>query len=96
MIIVYNNPFHCKVDYRTPISPMPSVSYNLFFPMCIHRRIQNPLTRFSPPKASFSRCALVSVHLKGNWLEEAGFATGQPVQVSVEHGQLIIRLVENS
>ncbi|KTL59731.1 hypothetical protein AA106_15810 [Photorhabdus laumondii subsp. laumondii] len=37
-----------------------------------------------------------SLHLKGNWLEEAGFATGQPVQVSVEHGQLIIRLVENS
>ncbi|PHM23414.1 SymE family type I addiction module toxin [Xenorhabdus budapestensis] len=35
------------------------------------------------------------LHLKGNWLEEAGFATGQPVQVSVEHGQLIIRLVEN-
>ncbi|AWK40507.1 type I addiction module toxin, SymE family [Photorhabdus laumondii subsp. laumondii] len=35
-----------------------------------------------------------SLHLKGNWLEEAGFATGQPVQVSVEHGQLIIRLVE--
>ncbi|WP_387493120.1 SymE family type I addiction module toxin [Photorhabdus sp. RM96S] len=37
-----------------------------------------------------------SLHLKGNWLEEAGFATGLPVQVSVEHGQLIIRLVENS
>ncbi|MBC8949245.1 SymE family type I addiction module toxin [Xenorhabdus sp. TS4] len=36
-----------------------------------------------------------SLHLKGNWLQEAGFATGQPVQVSVEHGQLIIRLVEN-
>ncbi|AKH64117.1 MULTISPECIES: SymE family type I addiction module toxin [Photorhabdus] len=36
-----------------------------------------------------------SLHLKGNWLEEAGFSTGQPVQVSVEHGQLIIRLVEN-
>ncbi|MCZ1250950.1 type I addiction module toxin, SymE family, partial [Photorhabdus laumondii subsp. laumondii] len=25
-----------------------------------------------------------------------GFATGQPVQVSVEHGQLIIRLVEQN
>ncbi|NDL50939.1 SymE family type I addiction module toxin, partial [Photorhabdus laumondii] len=37
-----------------------------------------------------------SLHLKGNWLEEAGFATGQPVQVSVEHGQLIIRLVEQN
>ncbi|OHV57565.1 hypothetical protein BB987_21085 [Photorhabdus temperata] len=37
-----------------------------------------------------------SLHLKGNWLEEAGFMTGQPVQVSIEHGLLIIRLVENS
>ncbi|MBD2810451.1 type I toxin-antitoxin system SymE family toxin [Xenorhabdus sp. Vera] len=37
-----------------------------------------------------------SLHLKGNWLEEAGFATGQPVQVCIEHGQLIIRLVENN
>ncbi|MQL49178.1 type I addiction module toxin, SymE family [Photorhabdus khanii] len=46
--------------------------------------------------ASFSRRAIVSVHLKGNWLQEAGFMTGQPVQVSIEHGLLIIRLVENS
>ncbi|MFD0708825.1 SymE family type I addiction module toxin [Photorhabdus akhurstii] len=37
-----------------------------------------------------------SLHLKGNWLEEAGFATGQSVQVRVEHGQLIIRLVEQN
>ncbi|WP_118988288.1 SymE family type I addiction module toxin [Photorhabdus sp. CRCIA-P01] len=37
-----------------------------------------------------------SLHLKGNWLEEAGFMTGQPVQVSIEHGLLIIRLVENN
>ncbi|MEK9498092.1 SymE family type I addiction module toxin [Photorhabdus sp. P32] len=29
-------------------------------------------------------------------MQEAGFATGQPVQVSIEHGLLIIRLVENS
>ncbi|PHM35689.1 endoribonuclease symE [Xenorhabdus mauleonii] len=36
-----------------------------------------------------------SLHLKGNWLEAAGFATGQPVQVCIEHGLLIIRLVEN-
>ncbi|WP_387468025.1 SymE family type I addiction module toxin [Photorhabdus sp. RM323S] len=28
-------------------------------------------------------------------MEEAGFATGQPVQVSIEHGLLIIRLAEN-
>ncbi|OHV54177.1 hypothetical protein BB987_10850 [Photorhabdus temperata] len=37
-----------------------------------------------------------SLHLKGNWLEEAGFATGQPVRVCVEHGLLVIWLVENS
>ncbi|CAE16060.1 unnamed protein product [Photorhabdus laumondii subsp. laumondii TTO1] len=29
--------------------------------MCVHRRTQNPLTRFSLPKAGFSRRALVSV-----------------------------------
>ncbi|WP_422615634.1 hypothetical protein [Photorhabdus hindustanensis] len=40
---------------------MHSVSYNPFFPMCVHRRTQNPLTHFSPPKAGFSRRALVSV-----------------------------------
>ncbi|TNH42777.1 SymE family type I addiction module toxin [Photorhabdus luminescens] len=36
------------------------------------------------------------MRLKGNWLEETGFMTGQPVQVSIEHGLLIIRLVENN
>ncbi|MTD29001.1 SymE family type I addiction module toxin [Erwinia sorbitola] len=35
-----------------------------------------------------------TINLKGNWLEEAGFRTGQPVQVMVERGQLIIRLAE--
>ncbi|WP_118988260.1 SymE family type I addiction module toxin [Photorhabdus sp. CRCIA-P01] len=37
-----------------------------------------------------------SLHLKGNWLQEAGFSTGQPVQVCIEHRLLIIRLVEKS
>jgi len=37
----------------------------------------------------YSRCP--SLNLKGNWLEEAGFVTGVPVTVTVEHGQLIIR-----
>ncbi|WP_118987477.1 SymE family type I addiction module toxin [Photorhabdus sp. CRCIA-P01] len=64
--------------------------------MSVHRRTQNSLTRFSPPKARFSRRALVSLHLKDNWLEEAGFATGQAVQVTIEWGQSIIRLVENN
>ncbi|WP_338046862.1 SymE family type I addiction module toxin [Photorhabdus namnaonensis] len=36
-----------------------------------------------------------SLHLKGGWLEEAGFTTGQAVNITVERGQLIIRLVEN-
>ncbi|WP_241572032.1 SymE family type I addiction module toxin [Rosenbergiella nectarea] len=41
----------------------------------------------------YSRCP--SLNLKGNWLEEAGFATDTPVTVAVEHGQLIIqRLTE--
>ncbi|PQQ41481.1 type I toxin-antitoxin system SymE family toxin [Photorhabdus luminescens] len=37
-----------------------------------------------------------SLHLKGNWLEKAGFTTGQAVNITVERGQLIIRLVENN
>lgn len=36
----------------------------------------------------------LSISLKGNWLEEAGFETGQPVKVMMERGQLIIRLAE--
>ena len=39
----------------------------------------------------YSRCP--SIRLEGNWLEEAGFGTGQPVRVTVERGQLIIQLV---
>ncbi|MFP1760819.1 SymE family type I addiction module toxin [Lonsdalea quercina] len=27
-----------------------------------------------------------SLYLKGHWLQEAGFETGQPVHVTVEHG----------
>ncbi|WP_230578786.1 SymE family type I addiction module toxin [Xenorhabdus bovienii] len=29
-------------------------------------------------------------------MEAAGFTTGQPMQVCIEHGQLIIRLVEDN
>ena len=39
----------------------------------------------------YSRCP--SLNLKGNWLEEAGFATDTPVTVTFEHGQLVIRPV---
>jgi toxic protein SymE len=34
-----------------------------------------------------------SLHLKGRWLEEAGFPMDQPVQVTVEPGVLIIHAV---
>ncbi|WP_373365478.1 SymE family type I addiction module toxin [Pectobacterium odoriferum] len=34
-----------------------------------------------------------SLHLHGNWLEAAGFGTDTPVVVTVEHGQLLIRIV---
>lgn len=40
----------------------------------------------------YSRCP--SINLKGNWLEEAGFATNTPVSVAVDHGQLVIRPAE--
>nr|WP_261371838.1 type I toxin-antitoxin system SymE family toxin [Yersinia aldovae] len=32
-----------------------------------------------------------SLHLKGDWLEEAGFGTDTPVTVAIERGQLVIR-----
>ncbi|AUH02520.1 hypothetical protein CWC46_12955 [Prodigiosinella confusarubida] len=31
--------------------------------------------------------------LKGRWLEDLGFNTGQSVIVTIEHGQLLIRIV---
>ncbi|WP_254900296.1 SymE family type I addiction module toxin [Lonsdalea iberica] len=34
-----------------------------------------------------------SVHLKGDWREAAGFGTDTPVIVTVEQGQLLIRIV---
>ncbi|WP_334585521.1 SymE family type I addiction module toxin [Pectobacterium cacticida] len=34
-----------------------------------------------------------SLHLKGHWLEAAGFATDTPVVITVEQGQLVIRIV---
>ncbi|WP_279029184.1 SymE family type I addiction module toxin [Gibbsiella quercinecans] len=46
---------------------------------------RNDMTRY------YSRCP--SLHLKGHWLEAAGFGTDTPVIVTVEHGQLLIRIV---
>ncbi|MDY4385856.1 type I toxin-antitoxin system SymE family toxin [Pectobacterium aroidearum] len=34
-----------------------------------------------------------SSHLQGNWLEAAGFATNTLVVITVEQGQLVIRIV---
>lgn len=35
-----------------------------------------------------------SLHLKGDWLTEAGFGTDTPVTIAVERGQLVIRPAE--
>ncbi|MCL6385660.1 type I toxin-antitoxin system SymE family toxin, partial [Pectobacterium carotovorum subsp. carotovorum] len=34
-----------------------------------------------------------SLHLTGSWLEAAGFGTDTPVIVTVEQGQLVIRIM---
>ncbi|RRO16630.1 SymE family type I addiction module toxin [Pectobacterium aquaticum] len=34
-----------------------------------------------------------SLHLTGHWLEAAGFRTDTSVVITVEHGQLLIRIV---
>ncbi|PLY39183.1 SymE family type I addiction module toxin [Pectobacterium aquaticum] len=46
---------------------------------------RNDMTRY------YSRSP--SLHLTGHWLEAAGFGTDTPVIVTVEHGQLLIRIV---
>lgn len=46
---------------------------------------RNDMTRYYSPSPS--------LHLKGDWLEAAGFGTDTPVIVTVEHGQLLIRIV---
>ncbi|WP_345490863.1 SymE family type I addiction module toxin [Orbus sasakiae] len=32
------------------------------------------------------------MHLKGNWLEEVGFATGQPVTITAKKGKLLVEI----
>ncbi|MFW5407394.1 SymE family type I addiction module toxin [Pectobacterium brasiliense] len=49
------------------------------------RADRNDMTRY------YSRSP--SLHLKGDWLEAAGFATDAPVVITVEHGKLLIRIV---
>ncbi|MEI7253240.1 SymE family type I addiction module toxin [Pectobacterium versatile] len=46
---------------------------------------RNDMTRY------YSRSP--SLHLTGSWLEAAGFGTDTPVIVTVEQGQLVIRVV---
>ncbi|WP_436197752.1 SymE family type I addiction module toxin [Pectobacterium brasiliense] len=46
---------------------------------------RNDMTRY------YSRSP--SLHLQGNWLAAAGFATDTPVVITVEQGQLLIRIV---
>ncbi|MFP1810146.1 SymE family type I addiction module toxin [Lonsdalea quercina] len=46
---------------------------------------RNDMTRY------YSRSP--SLHLTGNWLEAAGFATDTPVVITVELGQLVICIV---
>ena len=36
-----------------------------------------------------------SIHLKGNWLKEAGFDARQEIRVEVSSRQLVIRIPEN-
>ena len=33
-----------------------------------------------------------ALHLKGNWLQEAGFTTGQSVTITAEKGRLIVEV----
>ncbi|UYA60504.1 hypothetical protein NAL19_2369 [Pectobacterium sp. F1-1] len=46
---------------------------------------RNDMTRY------YSRSP--SLHLTGHWLEAAGFGTDTPVVITVEYGQLLIRIV---
>ncbi|BES85061.1 SymE family type I addiction module toxin [Pectobacterium araliae] len=46
---------------------------------------RNDMTRY------YSRSP--SLHLTGHWLEAAGFRTDTSVVITVEHGQLLIRIV---
>ncbi|WP_072033857.1 SymE family type I addiction module toxin [Dickeya chrysanthemi] len=44
----------------------------------------------SCPRVEAFRATLQQLTLKGRWLEDLGFNTGQPVIVTVERGRLVI------
>ncbi|MCH5085624.1 type I toxin-antitoxin system SymE family toxin [Pectobacterium versatile] len=46
-----------------------------------------------PSQCDCSGYVSPSLHLTGHWLEAAGFGTDTPMVVTVEHGQLLIRIV---
>ncbi|QYN45821.1 type I toxin-antitoxin system SymE family toxin [Gilliamella sp. ESL0405] len=35
-----------------------------------------------------------ALHLKGNWLEQSGLASGQPVTITAKKGKLIVQLAK--
>ena len=59
------------------------------FPMLLKNMMlfsrEDRTTRLQPPP---------SLHLKGDWLDAAGFSTDTPAIVAVERGQLVIRAAE--
>ncbi|MBA0189281.1 type I addiction module toxin, SymE family [Pectobacterium odoriferum] len=46
-----------------------------------------------PSQCDCSGYVSPSQHLTGHWLEAAGFGTDTAVTVTVEHGQLLMRIV---
>ncbi|MCI4239314.1 SymE family type I addiction module toxin [Dickeya dianthicola] len=50
-------------------------------PPALHRRLRPNGMKGNPPP---------QLTLKGRWLEDLGFNTGQPVIVTVERGRLVI------
>ncbi|MBA0165767.1 type I toxin-antitoxin system SymE family toxin, partial [Pectobacterium versatile] len=74
--------------YPAPASPYPATA------RCRPSKVgyvsrrhadRNDMTRY------YSRSP--SLHLTGHWLEAAGFGTDTQVVITVEHGQLLIRVV---
>lgn len=49
------------------------------------------------PRASFGRGRRVPmIRMRGEWLEENGFAAGERVAVTVEHGRIVLTLANEA
>jgi hypothetical protein len=48
----------------------------------------------SPQGIRTSSTVVPHLRLTGHWLEQAGFAIGQQVTVTVQHGKLVITITE--